>query len=300
MHIIGHYKERVRLKESARSGRTAQSYLFSGPQGVGKSLCALEFACALVGEASFEPSTDKPYPFDVLIVRPVEETKHGITKTKGIGVEEIREALQFLGKYPVSGKYRVVIIEEAHKLTPSAQNALLKTLEEPNASAMMILTTHEAGSILPTIHSRVEHIRFDFVPEDVMTDEGATLFPDQKGAIAPFFFSLGRPGMIVRAYREPESFTRERELLGNLFRLSTLSLTERLRTAEKLAADTPLTIRLLEWWLPGLHTQALKGADRKIISRFFNLLEQVERTIGLLKTTQSNARLLLEKLFLSV
>lgn len=301
MVIIGHHKQRAMLLKRAKDEGIAQSYLFSGPQSIGKSLCALEFACALASEPDFEPTGEKPHPFDVLVVRPREETRRGVTKTKSISAEEIREALSFLGSFPASGRYRVVLIEDAHKLSQTAQNVLLKTLEEPNPTSIIILVTHETGSIVPTILSRIERVRFDFVPEEELSREAAKRFPRAgEGSIAPFFFSLGRPGMIIRALGDPKGFAEEREKLGQLFRLSTLSLSERLQLAEKMSSDVPEAVKLLEWWLPGLHTQALKASEKKLTARFFALLESIEQALALLKTTQSNARLLLEKLFLSL
>lgn len=296
MHIIGHHNERRRLQATVEGGIISQSYLFSGPESVGKSLCALEFACALAGEPLFEPSEAKPAPFDVSILRPHKEEKRGVTKTKNISAEETREALHFLGRYPVSGRYRVVIIEDAHKLSQTAQNILLKTLEEPNTSSVIILVTHEIGSIVGTVLSRVQTIRFDFVPEH----EIATGIIEKDHSIAPFFFSLGRPGMILRALRSPEEFASDKEALTRLFKLSSLTLGERMKLAEELGKNVPQAIRLLEWWLPGLHVQALKGTDFLQTSRFFALLGTVEETLGLLKTTQANARLLLEKLFFAI
>ncbi|MFZ2187503.1 MAG: AAA family ATPase [Candidatus Moraniibacteriota bacterium] len=301
MHIIGHKKERERLKTLALENKVSQGYLFVGPQSVGKSLCALEFAMELVAEPDFEPNENKPYPFDVLVVKPEEETKRGVTKQKGIGAEAMRDALVFLSRFPAKGRFRVVMVEEAHKLSSAAQNVILKNLEEPNPTAVMILITHDVGSILPTVLSRVERVRFNYVPQEDMERASAIVTVQKTGhPIAPFFFSLGRPGMIVRAAEDPQQFVQEQERLGRLFRLSSLTLGERLRLAEELAKNVPETIRLLEWWLPGLHAQALKGTDARYTARFFGLLEETERTLTLFKTTQSNARLLLEKLFFSL
>ncbi len=301
MFIIGHHKKRARLKKLALENRLAQSYLFAGPQGVGKSLCALEFASVLAGEPDFEPSVDKPHPFDVLIVRPEDETKRGVTKQKSISAESMREALLFLGRFPAAGRFRVVIIEEAHKLSQTAQNVILKTLEEPNKTAVIILVTHETGSLAPTIISRVERVRFGYVsPEEIEAGIDALFAHDTPHTIAPFFLALGRPGMAVRAARDPQSFAEEKEKLGRLFRLSSLALGEKLKLAEHLSKNVPETVRLLEWWLPGLHTQAMKGSDARHTARFLGLLDEVEQTLILLKTTQSNARLLLEKLFFSI
>jgi DNA polymerase-3 subunit delta' len=273
--------------------------LFFGPESVGKSLCAQEFAYKLVSEPDFEPSEAKPHPLDVQTVRPETETMRGVTKQKSISAEEMRDALIFLSRFPVSGKFRVVIVEDAHKLSQTAQNVLLKTLEEPNTTAVIILVTHEIGVILPTILSRVEKVRFDYVSVEEM-DQARDVFSAGKSDIAPFFFSLGRPGMILRAAENRESFLEERKKLERLFKLSSLNLSERMKLAEELSKNVPEGIKLLEWWLPGLHNQAVKNTDARHTVRWFNLLENVMETLTLLKTTQSSARLLLEKLFFSI
>lgn len=301
MHIIGHKQERKLLQDSVGQSNRAQSYLFTGPRGIGKSLCALEFATRLVGESQFEPSLDRPHPFDVLVLKPLQETKKGVTKVKNISAEAVREALSFLGHFGASGSFRVLIIEDAHRLSETAQNVLLKTLEEPPSTAIIILVTHEVGALLSTVLSRVKRIRFDFVPEAELREGVHAQYTEaQLAEVAPFFFALGRPGMILSALEQPEAFAFDRELLGALFRLSTLSLGERLALAEKMALHAEQTIRLLEWWLPGLYQQAQKMTEKKTTVRFFALLAEVEATMRLLKTTQSNTRLLLEKLFLSV
>lgn len=301
MQIIGHQKERERLARLSTEKSINQSYLFSGPESVGKSLCALEFASLLVSEPEFEPSENKPYPFDVAFLKPREETKHGVIKQKNISAEETREALSFLSHFPTRGRFRVLIIENAHKLSPSAQNILLKTLEEPNKSAIILLVTHEGGSLLPTILSRVERIRFHYVdPEEIIAKKSMFPVKDHNQVIAPFFFALGRPGMIYQILSNPKRFSEEQEKLSRLFRLSSLSLHERIILAEELSKNVPEMIHLLEWWLPGLHRQALDVQSPLRTKRFFQLLEDIEQTLSLLKTTQSNARLLAEKLFLSL
>ncbi len=300
MYIIGHRKQRDFLRRLAEAEQIPQAYLFSGPRGTGKSLVACEFASMLVGEPEFIPTEERPEPMEVMVLRPQVETKKGVTKEKSIKTEDVREAISFLGRFPSKGRYRVVIIEEAHKLSLSAQNALLKTLEEPSSTAILVLVTHEAASLVPTILSRVQQVRLSFVPEGELAAGMEALFPGRQEEVAAFFYSLGRPGMIVQALREPVLFSDEREKLASLFRISSLSLPERLRLAETLSQNVPQTIRLLEWWLPGLHAQAKKAKEKKTTERFFGFLEMTADAMTLLKTTQSNSRLLLERLFLSL
>lgn len=300
MNIIGHQKIRARLKNLTDRHKISQGYLFFGPESVGKSLCAREFAYRLVSAPDFEPNEGQPLPLDIWVVEPEIEIKRGVTKQKMISAETMREALVFLSRFPRSGKFRVVIVAEAHKLSQTAQNVLLKTLEEPNSTAVIILVTHELGRIIPTILSRVEKIRFDYVPASEIRAGTGSVLSQTKQKVAPFFFSLGRPGMILRALQDPESFAGERKKLERLFKLSSLPLSERLQLAEDLSKNVPECVRLMEWWLPGLHAQAIQPSDSKYTARFFGFLENAGQALTLLKTTQSNARLVLEKLFLSI
>ena len=300
MHIIGHQKIRERLKKRAGQSAGSQAFLFHGPSGIGKSLAALEFAARLASQPDFLPTPDLPSPTDVLVVRPEQETKKGVTKQKRIGVETLREALTFLSRFPASGRYRVLIIEAAEMLSLAAANALLKNLEEPNATSVIILVSSHKGRLLPTLLSRVEKFRFAFLPEEEMKEaftDGCR--KEEDPAFVQFLFSLGRPGLLVRAQADPEFFSATREKLGKLFRLSRLSLPARLQLAEELSLNVPATAETLEWWLPGLHTLAFRHAATGK-ARFFSYLEEVEETLFLLRTTQANARLLLEKLFLSL
>lgn len=302
MFIIGHHKERARLRKIAESATLSQGYVFFGPEGVGKSLCAEAFAYQLVGEPDFTPNPSAPHPLDVFVVEPAIETKRGVTKQKSISALTMRDALLFLGRFPMSGRFRVVLVKDAHKLSLTAQNVLLKTLEEPKSSGVIILVTHDIGTLIPTLLSRVERVRFGYVPAvEIAQGVRSLVSPNMPDARVPeFFFALGRPGMVLLAMYDATRFAKEREKLERLFRLSTLTMTERMQLAEDLAHNVPEAVRLIEWWLPGLHTQALKQTSIRSIKRFFGLLEQVEETRFLLKTTQSNARLLFEKLFFSL
>lgn len=301
MYIIGHERERTRLREKFTRGQLGQTYFFHGPRGIGKNLCALEFAAHLAGEADFTPTAGLPHPADVMIIRPEEETKKNITKQKPISAATVRVALRFLSLYPARGRYRVLIIEDAELLTLSAGNALLKTLEEPNPTSVLILVAGEKGRLLPTLLSRTEKVRFSFVPLPVMREAfQKDFYQENDQALLSFFLSLGRPGLMVRAKVDPVFFAETREKLEKLFRLSSLSTRERLGLAESLGGDIPAATRLLEWWLPGLHGLALKKIETSGRSQLFRYLEEVERTIFLLRTTQANARLLLEKLFFSL
>ena len=300
MEIIGHHKERVALANLEKTGRIGQSYLFSGPESIGKSLVAFDFACRLVGQPDFKASENQGTPLDVRMLEPETAVRRGVAKKKRIATKEVREALRFLQETPFQGNYRVLIISDAHLLSPGAQNALLKFAEEPEPTAVMIFVTHESGQLLETLRSRLLALRFDFVPEAILKEEGAAFGLAVSSEVPEFFFSLGRPGVLLRAKENPKAFQAKKEALGKLFRVSTLSVAERLRLAESLAADVPTLVQLLEWFLPGLHAQTKKERDAGKLSRYFLLLEKVTEAEARLKKPEYNARLVFENLLLAL
>jgi DNA polymerase-3 subunit delta' len=119
--------------------------ILTGPAGVGKSKMAADLASQLLEEPL------EPYPYKLQLTP---------EDNKSIGIEAVRQLEHFLSlKVPRSAPVnRVVIIESAHTLTLEAQNALLKTLEEPPAGSLIILTANREQVLLPTIRSRAQTI----------------------------------------------------------------------------------------------------------------------------------------------
>lgn len=299
MDIIGHAKERAVLAELQAHGQVPGSLLFTGPESVGKRLVAEEFALALLQMKDFQASEAQELPLDIHRIQPEQVTKRGVTRKKSIGAEEVREGIHFL-RLSSQAPYRVLIIDDAHLLTLAAQNMLLKCVEEPEARTIIIFVTHERQKLLSTLLSRLFEVRFTFVPEEVLKKEGQ-VFGLQVSAVLPdFFFRLGRPGILLQAQENPKHFTKKKELLTKLYKLSTLSLRERLALAEELSKDVPTLIQLFEWFLPGLYVRTRSLEDASQIKKHFLLLEALQETLINLKRSNTQARLTLEHFFLSL
>lgn len=153
--IIGHERIVSDLRRSADRKRLAHSYVFFGPQRVGKRQVALGLANYLETGA-----------FSVLkAARPLGDTLAIAPDTEGtIGIDHIREIKRFLWQKPNRSAYRTVIIEEAEFLTTEAQNALLKITEEPPSSALVLLVIDDPERLLTTLRSRLRAIHFSTVP----------------------------------------------------------------------------------------------------------------------------------------
>lgn len=154
------------LKLSIINDRVSHSYIFNAPKGMGKKLLANTFAKALQCKNRTENAEPcgichscKTFDFanhtDIIYVKP--------QKTKSIGVDDVRNLIIKNAEIkPFENNYKIFIIEQADKLTIQAQNALLKTIEEPPTYAVFILLSENTDAFLPTVLSRC--ITFKFIP----------------------------------------------------------------------------------------------------------------------------------------
>lgn len=193
--IIGHDEVRQRLWMALGHGRVHHAYLFEGPQGLGKATFATQFAMAANCDGIDGPCGTcescvqiraGSHP-DVWVVRPSESSA-----TRTISVDQIREVVRKVGYHRFSARRRVVIVDPAEAMTPTAANALLKTLEEPPQGTGFVLVTHQAEALLPTIRSRCQRIRFGPVSSSALTTWLEEQDVEDAARIAAF--SAGCPG----------------------------------------------------------------------------------------------------------
>ena len=145
--VVGQSSVTSTLKNAIKSNQLAQSFLFCGPRGVGKTTCARIFA----KEINLFNNTDiDDFSFNIF----------ELDAASNNSVDDIRSLTDQVRVPPQLGKYKVYIIDEVHMLSKSAFNAFLKTLEEPPPHAKFILATTEKHKIIPTILSRCQI--FDF------------------------------------------------------------------------------------------------------------------------------------------
>ncbi|MBI2486729.1 MAG: DNA polymerase III subunit gamma/tau [Deltaproteobacteria bacterium] len=158
--VIGQEYITQTLKNAVSLGKMAHALIFSGPRGVGKTSSARIIAKALNCEKG-----PTPEPCSVCTYcREISEGKSldviEIDAASHTGVNDVREIIENIKYLPSSGKTKIYIIDEAHMLSQSAFNALLKTLEEPPPHVLFILATTEVHKIPVTILSRCQ--RYDF------------------------------------------------------------------------------------------------------------------------------------------
>lgn len=169
--LIGNEAARSRLWRAADEGRTHHCYLFEGPEGVGKATTALRLAlsvnclgaappCGVCGSCRLMLAGTHP---DLIMVGPDPERT-----TRVITADQARSVISGLQLQRHSARRRFVIIDPADALTEEAGNALLKTFEEPPAGTQFVLVTARSASLLQTVRSRSQRVRFGPVPRPAL------------------------------------------------------------------------------------------------------------------------------------
>ncbi len=194
--VVGQDHVTEPLIQAIRSGRINHAYLFSGPRGCGKTSSARIMARSLNCEQGPTPTPcgvcdscvglapDGPGTLDVI---EIDAASHG-------GVEDARELRERAHYAPVSSRYKVYIIDEAHMVTTQGFNALLKLVEEPPDFLVFIFATTEPDKVLATIRSRTHHYPFRLLPPGVMRGLLEQICEQEKVTVEPAVYPL-----VVRA-----------------------------------------------------------------------------------------------------
>jgi DNA polymerase III subunit delta' len=261
--VLGHERIKGVLVRALRQGRFPNSLLFAGPEGVGKRTLALAAARALLcerggdGEAcgrcrACSRSGRGLHP-DLAVVEPA---------TAVIKIDQVRDAVREIQMPPFEAPARAFVIDDADVMTEQAQNALLKSLEEPKATSHVFLITASPQALLPTIRSRCPLLRFGPLPRAVVE----TYLVERQGlapAEARLRAALASGSLGAALALESEAYrTLREELLALLERAGTLSPLERMREADRLeqVEDPGLALTTLRSLLRDL-AAARAGAD---------------------------------------
>jgi DNA polymerase III subunit delta' len=194
-HLLGQEKAKVLLARSLAAGRTPHAYLFRGPEGVGKQMFARSVAATLncrqtaYGAACGTCSSCKKFRSgnhpDYIIIRPEQGS---------IKIDRIRELTKALTYPPYESATRVVLLEDIHTMRREAANSLLKTLEEPPESNLLILTVESSRNILSTLSSRCQCVPFFPLSQEdtvkILLEKGMK----EKTALLLARLSEGSPG----------------------------------------------------------------------------------------------------------
>jgi DNA polymerase III subunit delta' len=262
--VVGHQRPLRILRRLIETGRVHHAYLFTGMEGIGKRLVALNMAKALncadqAGEAcdrcrSCQLIAKGVHP-DVILINPTGES---------IKIEQIRELERSVAFKPYEARWRVVLIDRAEQLTREAANALLKTLEEPPSWTMIILLATAIEGLPATVPSRCQRIRFSPLShEEVKKVLADRLSAEEITILAPL--AGGSPGRALQM--DAEEIKKVKGLLVSAF---SPSLNRRLQIARDLAHEEErgkLFLEILGGWLRDLIIYQETRAEQMLLNR---------------------------------
>ena len=237
-HIEKHFENAIKM------GKISHAYIISGEEGTGKMRLAVQFAKALQcveNNKDFYAENNLQFDFgeedtDKVVTgracgecRSCKQTesknqpdiKYVTYEKTGIGVDEIREQINDdIDIKPYSSRYKIYIVADSEKMTVQAQNALLKTIEEPPEYAVIILLTTNADMFLPTILSRcvllnIRPVKEETIKNQLMSEYGVSNYEANMAAV----FSGGNPGKAIKLATSEEFKELKKNIVGMLMSL---------------------------------------------------------------------------------
>ena len=283
--IIGHEQIIEHLKNAIALDKVSHAYIFNGPKLSGKMMLAEAFAMALQCEGegqkpclvcrSCKQACDHNQP-DIIYV------SH--EKPNTIGVDDIRAQINNdIAIKPYSSRYKIYIVDEAEKMNQQAQNALLKTIEEPPAYAVILLLTTNADSFLPTILSRCITLNIKAVREDVIKAYLMRTYqiPDYQADVCAAF-SQGNVGKAIQLASSEEFGELKASVLQLMKRLQDIDLYE-MTAAVKQIAEYKLSINdyfdlMMIWFRDVLYLKATNDVNGLIFKdEVYDIKKQAAR-----------------------
>ena len=235
--IVGHEQIKEHMQAAIRDKKPFHAYLFQGEEGVGKEALARTFAAGLQCQSE---STDKPCKECVSCRQMESGNQPDVIWIKreqvSLGVDEIREQLcNTMDIKPFSSPYKIYLVPEAEKMTEAAQNALLKTIEEPPEYGIVILMTSNISALLPTIQSRC--LTMEFRPLSTAVVESYVKehcqVPDYQ-ARASAAFAQGNLGKAMRYAKSEDFIERKDHIISLLRHVEQMDLSEMLAVIKDL------------------------------------------------------------------
>ncbi|MDD7218607.1 MAG: DNA polymerase III subunit delta' [Clostridia bacterium] len=321
-NIIGHEEIIRHLKNAIQTGKISHSYIFTGEPGSGKKLLAGTFAATLQCEAggtepcqkcdSCKKAMGKNHP-DIIMV--------GHEKQGTITIDEIRDqVINDVGIRPYYSPHKIYIIADADLMTPQAQNALLKTIEEPPEYVIIMLLTSNADSLLPTIQSRCVRLDLKVVSDGLVKKYlmEHLHIPDYQAEIDASYAqgSIGKAKKAATSQEFVEITNNALRILKNVNSMETYELTDAIKNLSENKESISDYLDIFQFWFRDvLMFKATREVDHLVFKQELNFIreqasqrsyENIEKILDSLQKTKVrlranvNLELALELLFMTI
>jgi DNA polymerase-3 subunit delta' len=273
LELFGHAAAAQTLAEAARSGRLHHAWIIAGPKGVGKATLAWRFARSLLAHGAAACPDDlavgEKHPVrrqvaglthpDLFLIRRTWDVDRKRFRVE-LPVDEVRRLHGFFSRHASYGGPRIAIVDAADDMSRSAQNALLKILEEPPAGALLLLVSHAPGALLPTTRSRCRLLTLRRLDGEAMQSAVAALSPGTESADRALLSALadGAPGRALEL-AETGALALYREIVELLLGLPRLSGAKLFALADKVARSDGGLARFVDL-LSQIEERLLRGA----------------------------------------
>ncbi len=283
--VLGQEQLKKQLQKAAEEGRPSHAYLIAGEKGSGKRTIAKCFAKALqcTGEGSRPcgkcqsclQMEDGSQP-DVIYIEPDEKDS--------IGVGTVRERINDdIVIKPYRGPYKIYLVCDAQKMTVQAQNALLKTLEEPPKYAVLLLLTSSVEQILPTIQSRSVRLSMQPLPDETIRRYLMNSFkvPDYE-ADTYVTFARGNLGSATELLKNEDFETKKEEAIALLKSIDSADFGELYLKAAALGKEKDMGILnfFYIWYRDALCYKAMNQSEGLIFKEEIQYIKKVSREIS--------------------
>ena len=280
--MIGHEWAEKLLRQHIADARIRHAYLFVGPESVGKRTLAGRFAQALSCEKELGDICGECRACR-LIAEGAYPDLELLAPDPTIQIDDVRVLQRRLVLAPYEGRLKIALLEDFHRASISASNAMLKTLEEPPDKVVLLLTALTQEMLLPTVVSRCEIIRLRGVPTRTIAHALEERASEQAEMLA--VLSEGRPGKALMWEAEPERFQQRTEHLDRLKEALALDTIGRFALAERIVGGGRLTVQrervrtTLENWMSLWRDLTYEGFQAEIPPRNPDRLPSMARSI---------------------
>ena len=285
--ILGHEQIKEHFRNAVQTGKVSHAYILSGEAGMGRKSLANAFALSLLCEKGMEePCMQCHACKQVLSGNHPDLIYVTHEKPASIGVDDIREQINdTIQVRPYSSYYKIYIVDEAEKMTVQAQNALLKTIEEPPAYAVILLLTTNQDAFLPTILSRCVQLKLKPLKDSVVKEYLIqSLGENESEADIYAAFARGNLGKAIHLAQSEEFGVMYREMLHLLKHIKDTDISELLDYIRKVKEEN-LDIRecldfMQMWYRDILMYKTTKDINLLIFRDEFSAVKSVSTTSG--------------------